>query len=188
VTVEGDSLGPGELELLARMHCEALPESLVTRIGPRYARAFYRYIASSEYELVMLHREQGEITAACIVSLEPETMSRRLVLHTPLAFHAPFALFRLPVGAMVARTRGDQPRGAEILLIFTLASARSRGLGAQLVERCQKLVRSHGIARVLVKTRDDPANRAIGFYERAGFKPLGKVEKFGKALLLLSRE
>jgi GNAT superfamily N-acetyltransferase len=188
VTVVDDSLAPRDIDLLARMHLESLPGSLVTRIGPRYARAFYRYIARSEYEEVILHREGGEIVAACIVSLEPETMSRRLVLHTPLAFHAPFALLRLPVGAIVARTRGDQPRGAEILLIFTIASARSRGLGAQLIERCQKVVRRHGIARVLVKTRDDPGNRAIAFYERAGFKPLGKVEKFGKALLLLTRE
>jgi GNAT superfamily N-acetyltransferase len=184
VTVEGDSLGPGEIELLARMHCEGRPESLVSRIGARYARAFYRYMASSEYELVLLHREQGEIAAACIVSLEPETMSRRLVLHTPLALHAPLALFRLPIGAMLARTRSDQPRGAEILLVFTVASARSRGLGSQLIDRCQKAARSHGISRLLVKTPD----RATDFFQRAGFKPVGRVEKFGKALLLLTRE
>ena len=192
MSVVDDALDARDVELLARMHVEALPESLVSLIGPSYARAFYRYIADSPDERVLLHREHGALVAACIVSLRPETLARRLLTRSPLLLHAPRAVRRLPLRAMArsARTPGPahpQPVGPEILLIFTVASARSAGLGARMLARCEADVATTGYQRLLVKTRDVATNRAIPFYERSGFRRIAQVTKFGKRLLLFEK-
>jgi hypothetical protein len=120
------------------MHLEALPQSLVSLVGERYARAFYRYCSGSAHELVLVERDGGALAAACLVSLEPDTLSRRLLKRTPLLLLSPFALGRLPLTQLLRgalRPSGPaQPRGPELLLIFTLAEARGQGLGARLLD------------------------------------------------------
>ena len=184
-------LDEGDIARLARMHVAALPESLISLLGERYARAFYRYCATTPQELLLLERERGELSGACLVSLEPETLSRRLLLRTPLLLSSPLAVRRLPLQAMLlggARSADPpQPRGPEILLIFTVPELRSQGLGARLLRCCEQQLLSRGLHRVLVKTRDDAANRALQFYERAQFKPIAARSKYGKRLLLLEK-
>ncbi len=189
VMVVGDALDAGDIELLARMHVESLPGSLVSAIGNRYARAFYRYIAESPTEIVLLHRQGKALVGACIVSLEPSTMSRRLLRHTPLAFHAALAIRRLPLRAMLTAKRPvtKAPSGPEIVLIFTLPGVRSNGLGRRLLERCDAYLAERGHARLLVKTRDEASNRAIAFYERSGFARHSQVEQYGKRLVLFEK-
>lgn len=207
-----DSLSADDVRQLAAMHCEILPDSLVSRVGPEYARSFYRHVGDSDREFAFLHRDRGTIVSACIVSLEPHTLQRRLLLHTPLILHAPLAIRRLPVRAIAAslaasvtsgmravlasrsaapgrsaasRHSGDspvQPRGPEVLLIFTLAQARGTGLGAATMARCEAFLRARHAPRYFVKTLDDESNRAIAFYRRRGFTQLGTVVKNGKPL------
>jgi GNAT superfamily N-acetyltransferase len=191
VSVVDQVLQERDIARLARMHVAALPESLVSLLGERYARAFYRYCATTSEELLLLEREGGEIAGACLVSLEPESLSRRLLTGTPLPWCAALAITRLPLRAMLLdATRAAvpvQPRGPEILLIFTVPELRSRGLGARLLRRCEQQLLARGLPRVLFKTRDDPANRALQFYEREQFSPIAARSKYGKRLLLLEK-
>ena len=194
MTVVDDVLRERDIELVARMHVESLPESMVSRVGERYARAFYRYLARSPEELVLVDRdERGDLRGACIVSLAPGTLSRRLVYRTPLPFHAALAARRLPLAAMLGGLAGKrapsapQPPGPEILLIFTVPAARSQGLGATLLARCEALLAARGVDQLLVKTRDDPSNRALGFYERASFTRIGSLSTHGKQLALFRK-
>ena len=206
-----DTLSPDDARQLAAMHCEILPDSLISRVGQEYARAFYRHVGESDREFAFVHRDNGTIVSACIVSLEPHTLQRRLLLHTPLVLHAPLAIRRLPVRAIAAslaasvtsgvrallasrgpssrashpgadRDPGIQPEGPEVLLIFTLAEARGSGLGATTMARCEAFLRARNISRYFVKTLDDESNRAIAFYRRRGFSQLGTVVKNGKPL------
>jgi GNAT superfamily N-acetyltransferase len=192
VTVVGDALRPDELALLARMHVEALPESLVSRLGERYVRAFYRYLAHSREELILVERRGEALTAACIVSLAPETLPGRLVYRTPLPLAAVRAFWRLPWRGLLGGRRARrphlvQPPGPEILLIFTLPEARGQGVGQKLLARCEALLAARGATRLLVKTRDDAANRAVPFYERAAFTRIASVHKLGKQLVLFEK-
>jgi ribosomal protein S18 acetylase RimI-like enzyme len=191
VTVVDDALGARDIEQLARMHVDALPDSLVSLVGERYARAFYRHAAASPSELIAIERAGGELCGACLMSLAPATLSRRLLTRTPLALLAPLAIRRLPLRAMARGAAGPpadpQPPGPEILLIFTVPEARSRGLGARLLARCEALLAARGVDRLLVKTRDDPANRALAFYERAGFRRVGSRSVYGKRLVLFEK-
>jgi ribosomal protein S18 acetylase RimI-like enzyme len=191
VTVVDDVLHEGDIARLSRMHVAALPESMVSLVGELYARAFYRYCASSSQELLLVEREGGELCGACLVSLAPDTLSRRLLTRTPLLLFAPLAIRRLPLRAMLpSATRpsdAPSPSGPEILLIFTVPELRGQGLGARLLARCEHLLFARGLNRLLVKTRDDPENRALRFYERARFTPIGTRSKYGKRLVLLEK-
>lgn len=191
MTVVADRLDERDVAQLARMHVEAIPESLISRVGERYARAFYRYVARSEDELLLVERDGSALAGGCLVSLAPETLSRRMLRHTPLAVMAPFAIHRLPLRVMarsVLEPAGaPKPPGPEILLIFTDPARRSRGLGARLLARCEALLIARGIPTLLVQTRDDPANRAIQFYDRARFQRIASRSKYGKRLILFEK-
>jgi GNAT superfamily N-acetyltransferase len=193
VSVVDDRLSDADLAVLARMHVEALPESLVSRLGERYARSFYRYLARSSEELILLERRAGALHAACIVSLAPATLSRRLVYRTSLPVAALRAWRRLPWRGLLGGGGGGgaaevtQPPGPEILLIFTVPGGRGQGVGARLLARCEALVAARGGGRLLVKTRDDAANRAVQFYERAAFRRVASVNKLGKQLAMFEK-
>jgi ribosomal protein S18 acetylase RimI-like enzyme len=189
VTVIDDALARRDIRQLARMHVEALPDSLVSQVGERYARAFYRYAVASPHEVILTARAGGSLSGACMMSLAPDTLSRRLLVRTPLALFAPFAIRRLPLRALLLGSAASevQPPGPEILLIFTVPEVRSRGLGAQLLARCEALLVARGVDRLLVKTRDDPANRALAFYERARFHRIASRTVHGKRLAVLEK-
>ena len=71
--------------------------------------------------------------------------------------------------------------------MFTVPAARSHGLGARLLARAEALVAARGAGRLLVKTRDVPENRALGFYQRVGFARIATVESHGKRLALFAK-
>jgi GNAT superfamily N-acetyltransferase len=184
----GDLIGERDVPQLANIHCQCLPDSMVSRIGQDYARSFYRYLAGSADELAFLQRDGETVVSACIVSLAPATLERRLLRHTPLVLRAPLAIRRLPLRSMAAGFLGrgeegaEQPDGPELLLIFTVAALRSSGLGAATLARCEEELRRRGHARYFVKTLDDPGNRAVSFYRRHGFSQLGTRVHHGKRL------
>ncbi|MBX3162086.1 MAG: GNAT family N-acetyltransferase [Deltaproteobacteria bacterium] len=191
MSVVGDTLSRRDIAQLARAHVEALPDSLVSLVGERFARTFYAYASASADELVLTERDGAALIGACLVSLAPETLSRRLLQRTSLSLHAALAVHRLPLRAMLASARGPkappQPPGPEILLIFTLPEVRSRGVGARLLARCEELLAARGIPRLFVKTRDDAANRALQFYARAEFLRIATRTKYGKRLALFEK-
>jgi len=178
---------------LARLHVDSLPESLVSRLGVSYAKRFYRYLAGSKDEFVLVGRDGSEIASACVVSLDPASLNRRLVWHTGLPLWAALRFWRFPwlhLGSSAAnghettsanRGQSDLAHLPELILIFTDANARGRGWGSELLARCEVQLSERGIFDYTLKTLDDPANRAIAFYGRHGFAEFERVRKMGKA-------
>ena len=197
MSVIDGALRESDIEVLGRLHFDTLPDSLVSVVGERYARAFYRYVASSPDEVVFLERggpDGGPVVGACIVSMHPERLNYHLVRSTPLLPMALMAVARLmPRLWRRARLAGSdysavkQPVGPEIILIFTLPTLRSRGCGAQLLSRAETWLGNRGVTRLYVKTRDSDDNRAIGFYLRSGFQKLGFTINRGKRLVLFGK-
>lgn len=195
--LDGDALSDSDVGVLARMHLMALPQSLVAVLGERYAGAFYRYLAHSRDEIILLERggESGlDILGACLVSACPETLHRRLALRTPLLLYGLLSLTRLPLRSMVkqmfagaASAPVRQPEGPEIILIFTRQAIRGQGLGTRLIGRTEAWLRSLGAERLLVKTQDRLDNQAIRFYEKLGFRRIGSIVDLGKSLLLFEK-
>lgn len=196
MTVVDGQLSRRDIAILGRLHVETLPDSTVSIVGLRYAEAFYRYLCRSRHEVVFLERgnDGTSVAGACIVSLQPETLSRRLLMATPLLPFAMAAAPRLVANTMHGKLKAVpstsptvQPAGPEIILIFTLAELRSRGCGSRLLARSEAWLVSHNYRRLFVKTRDDAANRAIGFYLNSGFSRIESVVNKGKALILFDK-
>ncbi len=197
MTIIGDSLSNDDIDMLGHMHVSVLPESLISVIGVRYSRAFYRYIASSQNELVFMVRggsKGTDILGACIVSLHPESLTHRLLLRTPVLLMVPFAFRRVSLISILkgvfkkSKSPGwKQPPGPEIILIFTVPAFRDRGVGSRLLERSEQWLAARGDKRLLVKTRDVASNRAILFYEKARFKRVGYFSLHGKSLIVFEK-
>ena len=80
-----DPIGRADWRRLAALHCASLPGSAIAALGEPYAERFYRYLAESSTEYVVLHRDARDvIDAVCVVSLDPSGLNRRLWCRTPL--------------------------------------------------------------------------------------------------------
>ena len=191
-------MGEAEIADLARLHAACLTDSLVTEMGPGYVRAFYRYVVDSPREFVVTSRDAaGRIVAATVISLEPATFNRRLLLHTPLL---PHLIVRLPAlvggwwrptlpvdaGAIspLPKVPDTMP---EMLLIFVAAEQRGAGRGRALVHEVDGDLRARGVPAYQARTELNLANRALRFYDENGFTRAGVSVRLGKPFQVFVR-
>lgn len=178
-----DTLSDADAARLAILHTRALPGSLVARLGLGYAQAFHRFCAASAHEDLRVWRApDGSIHAACLVSARPGDLSARLRAATPLlsaALTHPAAWPDLLRAAIAPSVAAPAP---QILLLFADEAARGRGLGRALVDAA-----AANAPFLCTITEDDPANRALAFYRKAGFADAGPTRVHGRAFRLLTR-
>lgn len=72
--------------------------------------------------------------------------------------------------ALLLRRRGID--SARIYSIAVSAAARGQGLGARLLQRMERIARSHGLSEIRLEVRQDN-DSAIGLYERSGYRRFG---------------
>ncbi len=191
---EPDPLGPADWRRLAALHRGCLPASAITALGDTYAESFYRYVAKSSREHAFVHRnDRGAIDAACVVSLAPGSLNRRLWSSTPLLralMCASGAGRRRALASALSPSPGahryQSGSGAlrvvdapEIILVFVAPGMRHRGRGRALIARVRAWLRQAGHRRCLARTRDHPRNRAVDFYRAVGFELRGRSLRRG---------
>ena len=182
---------------LADLHVACLSDSVVGALGPSYVRSFYRYVMRSRQEIGLVERNHaGRIVAAAVLSLEPASLNRRLLLHTSLL---PSFLTKAPrmirVLAFPAVRPGhasaDQTRVPaempELILMYASADARGRGLGSALIRRAEQRLRQVGVTEYQVRTVADSSNPALGFYRSRAFVPAGTSFKQGRFFQVLTK-
>src|SRR4051812_29186122 len=102
MTVFRDEIDACDEEKLAELHLAMLPRSMVSQMGLKYARTFYRYMARSDQELLYLLRGKSRaVLAASVITLDPLGIERRLLLRTPLLFWAALQPWKLPFRDLV---------------------------------------------------------------------------------------
>jgi ribosomal protein S18 acetylase RimI-like enzyme len=184
---------------IAALHVACLTDSIVTALGIRYARSFYRYMTRSGDEFVLVQRDAaGSIIAAAVVSLSPTTLNRRLLLRTSLLawflIRLPrmLGLLRRPATGSSGQARpewtevpADMP---ELILIYASAHARGRGLGRALIQQVERRLREALVSEYQVRTVADASNRALAFYRTNNFQPAGNAVKQGKFFQVFTRK
>jgi GNAT superfamily N-acetyltransferase len=179
------NLTDADFARLAALHAALLPDSLVARLGEAYAARFWRYAAGSASESILLERESGRIAAAGLLSFQPGTLSRRLLLATPLVLH--FArhlprVFRAALGA--GGPDSDLP---ELLILLTDPALQGRGLGRAVLARAEDELRRKGLDAYTVRSFADESHPAVRFYKAGGFVPLRSFRAHGTDFLLLRK-
>ena len=186
-TLKSEKLSSQNYNELAKLHMLCLPGSLVSFFGQKYIHKFYQYIGESPFEFLLIHKNQGKITGVCILSLSPQTLSRRLVLHTPFLVRIPFAIYNIIlyfrtqlftqclcmskfyVKQRKEKISTEKNSDPEVIHIFTDLKARNQGLGTLMLEKCEVILIQKGFNRYIIKTWDDESKPAVKFYKQKGF-------------------
>jgi probable biosynthetic protein (TIGR04098 family) len=182
-----DPLAPGDIKRLAELQVSLLPGSLVSRLGQRYAEAFYRFAALSKQEFVLVERDDGgKVIAGAVVTLNVSTLEQRLLVQTPLVFAAIPRVFRLRdrIGSPVERVSVEGP---ELLQMFTDPAHRGTGAASRLLRRVEEHLRERGASHYFVRTSDDPSSRALKYFKLMGFDTVRNLVFRGERFQLLRK-
>jgi GNAT superfamily N-acetyltransferase len=151
-------------------------------------------VTRSDKEITVVERNgDGSIVAAAVLSLEPATLNRRLLLHTSLFAHVlvrPRVLVPLMLGAggikkgAAAEAAASMP---DIILLYTRANERGRGRGTALIDQVDARLRHLRITVYQVKTVAEPSNPALAFYRNRHFIPSGTSAALGRQFQVFIR-
>jgi GNAT superfamily N-acetyltransferase len=188
-----DELRQPDIARLAKLHVTTLPRSMVSRLGLSYARSFYRYLARSLQELIFLERDrEGSIMGACVLSLAPDSLERRLLFGTFLWTRALFNFRKMPWSELLSKAApqasvelaGEKP---ELLIIFADPAHQSMGIGTRLVALCERALLIRSVRSYRVKTENRNDNRALQFYDRNGFARIANITVHGIDFVLFEK-
>jgi ribosomal protein S18 acetylase RimI-like enzyme len=188
-----------DISRLALLQTSVLPGAMAAQFGTRYARCFYRYVARSVDEVLLVRRERGEIVAFCVASLGIHSLPQRLVTHTPLAFYALLRVIRPQFWRLFINVACDVftassntlpaifSRLPEVILLACDPEARGRGHASHLLENAEIRFHDLGIREYVVRTFDDDNNLAAKFYLRKGFTVIARFVSHGIPFRLMRR-
>ena len=190
-------LPAADLERLAVLHRTSLPRSILSVMGQAAVVRYYRQVIASPTELVAIARNDlGMIDAGVVVSRTPGTLLRRFAAAAPVALATELGRNLLLSSDLrrrfVRRLRESEPHGTEglpeLVQIFTDASLRGRGIGADLVSSCEDALRRGGVPAYVIRTHRDGNEAGIRFYTRLGFTILGETRSFGDYYVVMKKE
>lgn len=190
-------INPGgeTLAAVAQMHRSELPGSLISRLGHAYTAAFYDFAATSVLEFVVAQTGgEGAVLGGGFVSFSPADLTRRMIMNTPLLR----ALIVRPEMAARLAWREIQSSGRsldtnpqndpELIALFVRRDCRSRGIGALLLRNIEQVLRNQNRTRYLIRTLDRTDNRAVKFYESAGFVTIDSVLLHGERFRMMAKQ
>lgn len=162
----------------ARLHAEALPQTLNSKLGVGLLEFLYRCVASDPDGRACVVEEEGRLAGLATATLDFERTRARIAQRMPwslkLVCGAKIIAGIGGVSEYVSHARLERffktvRRPYPTILTLAVAPAwRGRGVGAALLSELESFYRRSGCSCYFVDTlRDNAAAR--GFYEAAGF-------------------
>jgi len=179
---------PADVPAVSRLHAERIP-GLLARLGRPAAGAWYRAALATGEGIGLVAVEGSELAGFVFGAVHPAGLRASIVRRHPgpvLATTLAGVLRRPASLPGVLRGLRGPPPGAydadvpELIYLATAAGRQGGGVGQALVARFTDVIRGCGVAGYELSVDEDNA-RAIGFYERAGFRPVGSYREFGSA-------
>ena len=75
-------LSSNDFERIGQLHVESIDDSLPALLGSTYAAELYRFLATSEHELLFVELTQERVESCCVVSLDPDSLQARIARAT----------------------------------------------------------------------------------------------------------
>jgi ribosomal protein S18 acetylase RimI-like enzyme len=177
---------------VARLHMDCLPTGFRGRPGLELLAAYYRAVVESKGGCGFVAGQAGRVVGYVCGVWEPAavrvTLFRAqwpaLVLWGCVQMLACPRLFSEMVGRLGNPAGGSEPagQGYELRPIVVAPEARRSGIGVQLLERLLQDADQRGFDRVFLAVQADNA-AADAFYQKAGFRLMGKESRSGEVYL-----
>lgn len=199
-------LTPGDLGRVAEIHFAAFPRSAMSALGIPALRRYYEWQLTGPHDAAALGvREGGELAAFCFGGvfrgavagflrknrgfLVLRVLSRPWLVANPLFRERLWLGVTLPLRLRAEKAAPPPPPRAPSFGILSIAvdpRFEGRGLGRVLMEEMESIARQRGFPAMNLTV--DPENgRAVGFYERLGWRrdgaPAGWKGKMVKPLV-----
>jgi ribosomal protein S18 acetylase RimI-like enzyme len=193
----GETLSSQDIERIADLHVASIDESIPTMLGGAFPRRFYEFLVESNLEWLFVERVECRVEAVCVVSFQPGSVYGRILRQTfpalaralipALLRKAEFRAFLRDYAADVLRRPRQHSPFPEITYVFTSPEQRGKGLGRRLIRRVDAFLRERGVEDYSVKTLEDPANRALSFYDENGFRRTGRRVEAGRSFVVFQK-
>jgi ribosomal protein S18 acetylase RimI-like enzyme len=159
----------------AGLHAGQISEGFLSFLGPAFLRRLYRRVARSPSSFLLIVEDDAVVVGFLAGSIDVAALYKAFLWHD-----GPVAALECS-GRLVRSWRraietlrhgtGAGGEGAELLAIAVDPDIQGRGAGALLVQGFLSEIgrRGEDAAHVVVAAGND---RAVGLYERAGFRPV----------------
>jgi glycosyltransferase involved in cell wall biosynthesis/ribosomal protein S18 acetylase RimI-like enzyme len=178
---------PGDAAAIARLHGRSLPEAFLPRLGDAFLLRLYRAMIADPEAVVLVARSGRSVVGFVAGTRSVSRFYRRFAVRHGIAAGLSVLprlfrrgmLRRLWETARYPQDSSSMPE-AELLAVAVEPGHRSAGLGERLVRPLLRELGSRGVGEVKVVVGADNvgANR---FYERLGFRPIGRIQLHGEA-------
>ncbi len=74
----------------------------------------------------------------------------------------------------------------EVVVLALMPDAEGQGLGRQLLNLVVDALHEHGHRRLFLGCAADPSVRSHGFYRHLGWRPTGRIDRYGDEVLELA--
>ena len=180
-----ETLSDEDRAQLAWLHGTSLSTAMFSRLGLSVLKSYYRFVETSDREMLFVFREQGAVTAAAVLTWEGGSTLRRFVYRHPVVFSLRVAISVLTDGSFrgqllaylgeVFSRKQTVETFPEVLQVFAEPLQRGRGLGAKLMRLAESYVAQRGQDTIIVRTLAHGNEPALRFYQRLGYDPFRRA-------------
>lgn len=180
-------MGPSDLDAVVRIHQTAFDGFFLTRMGPRFLRAYYQTVLDFEASIAMVACDAGGglVLGFAVGFRDPQgfyalfrrrrhTLLPAILVAVLLDPSLAPAIFR-----NVRRVEAQAAQGIDAVELSSIAVGVSgRGIGGALLEAFAAEARGGGARRLILTTDEQDNDPVLRFYEDRGFR-LGGIERRG---------
>ncbi len=171
-------------EEIVNLHLELLSSSLISLIGKSVAKSYYKFIANSKKDYLFFVFKDSVVIGVCVLSTEPNTLMKRFLFNN--LFSIGCYVFKSLLSSKEHRKRilsllikngngiPEIDGLFEVVQIFTNPRLRDYKIGSNLIVQVEKFLLTENEQKYFLKTFASDANHALPFYNKRGFKNVGK--------------
>ena len=170
---------------MADVHAAALPEDLLPQLGIGGLTRFYGLFLRRNLAILALDSERVVGFIAVALCFPTTILVAQTLLPSVVHVLASSPRTGLRFVRRAASAMGSAVRQPEVAFLAVTDRWRGNGIGTLLVCEAAATLQRRGHSELFTRT-DRAADRAVGFYLRAGFKR-GPVEARGRRVMVVMR-
>ncbi|MFN4034308.1 MAG: GNAT family N-acetyltransferase [Fimbriimonadales bacterium] len=169
-----------DLEAIVRVHQQAFKGFLMTELGPRFLRGYYRAVLEYAQPIFLVAEREGQLLGFVAGFANPPRFyahlrQRKLALAGAAASHLLWRprLWRRALSSLRRAENlsieSDAPHLAELASLAVAPNTQGRGVGKQLVQAFVSAAQQLGMREVALTTDAHDNDAVNAFYQKLGF-------------------